>query len=274
VLYNPEQMKNDLKGKNILFIGGCGGIGKIASRLLLQEGVNLSITTLPDNPNIDENKKFFEKIIQESHSLAKFQIIKTDITIPDHLTRLIKTAKETFGNIDHLVITAGVSHLGKLLDVSREEWDLVFDTNVWGVLHAIQEIAPHLEKGAKIVVIGSDVGLGKPSHDIPLYSISKVALHSIIMLLAQELPERGISICGIAPYNTPPGMRIVYRKEDDKLLCEPEDCNTPDWGNLPPTGKFIDVETLAKTIFFLLQASEDFNGTIIPITGGYGLTVS
>jgi NAD(P)-dependent dehydrogenase (short-subunit alcohol dehydrogenase family) len=267
-------MKSELRGKHILFIGGCGGIGSVASRSLLQEGANLSITTLPDNPNNNAKRSFFEKTVKESQSSAKFQIIETDITIDEHLRRLINTAEETLGIIDHLVITAGVSHLGKLLDVSREEWDLVFDTNVWGVLHSIQEITPHLKKGAKIVVIGSDVGLGKPSHDIPLYSISKGALHSIIMLLAQELPERGISICGIAPYNTPPGMSKVYRKKDGRLLCEAENCNTPDWGNLPPTGRFIDVETLARTIVFLLQASEDFNGTIIPITGGYGLTVS
>ncbi len=264
--------KIEVKGKHIHFVGGCGGIGSVSVKSLLEEGAKVSISTLPNGKNIEQSRKIFEKASQKND--AEFKIIEADITVEKDITRLLKESEKAFGTIDHLVLAAGVSHLGKLLDVTRKEWDLLFDTNVWGILRTIQKAVPRLKKGAKIIVFGSDVGLGKPSHDIPLYSISKTALHSIITLLSQELPEKGISINGIAPYNTPPGMRKVYSIVDGKMICEPEDPNTPDWGNLPPTGKFIDTATIARTILYLLETNSDINGTIIPITGGYGLTVS
>jgi 3-oxoacyl-[acyl-carrier protein] reductase len=263
---------NNLKGKHILFVGGCGGIGGTTVEHLLKEDLKVSVTTLPEGNYTKKYRKTFRNAIKDTDS--EFSIIEADITIEKDIKRQISEAEKTFGSIDHLIITAGVSHLGKLLDVTREEWDLVFETNVWGTLRTIQETVPHLSEGAKIIVLGSDVGLGKPSHDIPLYSISKTALHSIITLLSQELPEKDISINGIAPYNTPPGMRNVYSKKNGELICEAEDPSTPDWGNLPPTGKFIDADTIAQTILCLLKVNSDLNGTIVPITGGYGLTIS
>ncbi|MBU1132835.1 SDR family oxidoreductase [Patescibacteria group bacterium] len=262
-----------LKDKHVLFIGGCGGIGKPTVVKLLLEGAKVSITSPVIGKLTDEAKGLFENTIKEN-GFGDFHIIEADITKESDLTRQVKEAQSKFGNIDHLVIMAGVSHLGKMLDVTREEWDLIMDVNAWGVFRTIQESYKHLEKGANIVVVGSDVGLGKPSHDIPLYSVSKATLHSILQLLSQELPEYGISVSGIAPYNTPPGMKRVYQQVKERLLCEPEDCETPDWGNLPPTGKFIEGNSLAELVSFLLKTSGDFNGSIIPVTGGYGYTVS
>jgi len=249
------------KNRHIMIVGGCGGMGIHIAQKLLNESTNLSLTTLPNT------------VCDKFKSTKNVSIIEADVTKESDDKNQFKKAIKKFGKIDHLIITVGVSHLGKLLDVGREEWDIIMNTNVWGILRTIQESVHYLKKGAKIVVIGSDVGF-KPSHDIPLYSISKIALHSIITLLSQELPKFNISISGIAPYNTPPGMKRVFSKRKDKLICEPEDCNTPDWGNLPPTGRFIDVNTIANTVNFLLDSSNDYNGTIIPITGGYGMTIS
>lgn len=267
-------MKNEsLKNKHILFIGGCGGIGKPTAVELLTEGAKLSITTVEFNKATEDAKEIFENTVKDKGS-GDFHIIEADITNELDLAKQVKEAQSKFGDIDHLVIMAGVSHLGTILDVSRKEWDLIMNVNVWGVFRAIQETYRHLRKDSNIVVIGSDVGLGRPSHDIPLYSISKTALHSIILLLSQELPKFGISISGIAPYNTPPGMKYVYQQINNSLICEPEDCQTPDWGNLPPTGKFIEGTSLAKLTSFLLKTNGDFNGSIIPVTAGYGYTVS
>lgn len=265
--------RTTLKGKHILFIGGCGGIGKPTVLKLLSEGANVSVTAPVIDQAVNEAIAFFTDNTKDGN-FGSFHIIEADITRDADLTKQIEEANNKFGEIDHLVVMAGISHLGKMLDIERKEWDLIMDVNVWGVFRAIQKTYKHLKEGANIVVVGSDVGLGKPSHDIPLYSVSKAALHSVIQLLSQELPEYKISISGIAPYNTPPGMRRVYEQVKGKLVCKPEDCETPDWGNLPPTGRFIEGNSLAELTSFLLKSNGDFNGSIIPVTGGYGYTVS
>jgi NAD(P)-dependent dehydrogenase (short-subunit alcohol dehydrogenase family) len=258
-------------GQHIVYIGGSGGMGMPTSKSLLKKGANLTITTLPNRPDIATIDRSFQEIASQTNS--KVQIIELDITKGNQIKEMLEKAEKSFGKIDKLIIAAGVSHLGSLLDVSRDEWDAIMDVNVWGILQTVQMAVPYFNKGARIVVFGSDVGF-KPSHDIPLYSISKIALHTIVVLLAQELAKLGFSISGLAPYNTPPGMKWVYKKVDGKLVCGPEDCDTPDWGNLPPTGSFIDLQTIMKTVDYLLDSSHDLNGTIIPITGGYGMTVS
>ena len=91
---NPSVYINDLlKGKHILFVGGIGGIGGTTAKLLLQMGVNLSLTTLPGNPYISEADVLLKKIIEETGSSAKFQIIEANITIEKDLKKQIEQAE-------------------------------------------------------------------------------------------------------------------------------------------------------------------------------------
>ena len=77
-------------------MGGIGGIGITAAKMLLQNDVNLSLTTLSGNPSVEDSKKLLENVTREGASLAKFQIIEADITIEKDLKKQIENSKKTF----------------------------------------------------------------------------------------------------------------------------------------------------------------------------------
>jgi short-subunit dehydrogenase len=126
--------------------------------------------------------------------------VTCNVTVPAQVDRLVEAAMERWGQVDVLVANAGVGMTGDLVDCERDDIRLVLETNVMGVVNAVQATLPHvLARGrGSIVVVSSVLGFrGIPGYSV--YCASKAALNAISESLRTEVAGRGVHVMLCCP---------------------------------------------------------------------------
>jgi NAD(P)-dependent dehydrogenase (short-subunit alcohol dehydrogenase family) len=124
--------------------------------------------------------------------------VQSDASRIAEIDELATTIRETFGGMDALFISAGISHAGSVKDATEHAFDEVFDVNAKGAYFTLQRLAPPMRKGAGIVLATSVSNVkGMPSTSI--YAASKAALRSITRTFARELIEQGVRVNAVSP---------------------------------------------------------------------------
>lgn len=183
-----------LKGKAALITGGDSGIGRSVAFLYAREGADVAIVFLPS-----------EKVDAEETAAAieaegrKALLIPGDVSDPKFCKKAVeKTAKE-FGRLDILVNNAAFQqHQKSIEDITDEQLDKTFRTNIYGYFYMARAAVKHLPKGGAIVNCGSITGL-EGSGDLLDYSATKGAIHAFTKSLAQSLVEKGIRVNCVSP---------------------------------------------------------------------------
>jgi NAD(P)-dependent dehydrogenase (short-subunit alcohol dehydrogenase family) len=183
-----------LKDKVALITGGDSGIGRAVAVLFAREGAKVAITYLPEElSDAEETGRAVEAEGQET------LLIKGDVTRANACRRMVERTVKEFGQLDVLVNNAAFQkHSDKLEDLSEEQWDHTFKTNIYGYFHMARAALPHLRKGSAIINTGSITGL-EGSKELLDYSATKGAIHAFTKSLAQNLVERGIRVNCVAP---------------------------------------------------------------------------
>jgi NAD(P)-dependent dehydrogenase (short-subunit alcohol dehydrogenase family) len=136
-------------------------------------------------------------------------VIELDVTDHDSIKSAIAHAETEVGSIDILINNSGVSTTQRLLDVSPEDYDFMFDTNVKGAFFVAQEVgkrmlarakgsAPGNYTGGRIVNIASMAGL-RVLPQIGVYCMSKAAVIQMTKAMAMEWGKFGINVNAICP---------------------------------------------------------------------------
>jgi len=183
-----------LKDKVALITGGDSGIGRAVAVLFAREGAKVAITYLQEElSDAEETGRAVEAEGQET------LLIKGDVTRANACRRMVERAVKEFGQLDVLVNNAAFQkHSDKLEDLTEEQWDHTFKTNIYGYFHMARAALPHLRKGSAIINTGSITGL-EGSKELLDYSATKGAIHAFTKSLAQNLVERGIRVNCVAP---------------------------------------------------------------------------
>ena len=196
----PEFLAPDYKGadklkdKVALITGGDSGIGRAVAVLFAREGANVAIVYLKaEERDAKTTGEFIEK------EGGKALLISGDVTKSKFCqTAVEKTVKE-FGKLDILVNNAAHQHHQKsLADISDEQFDKTFKTNIYGYFYMAKAALKHLKKGGAIINTGSITGL-EGSKELIDYSATKGAIHAFTKSLAQSLVEKGIRVNCVAP---------------------------------------------------------------------------
>ena len=183
-----------LKGKVALITGGDSGIGRAVAVLFAREGADVAITYLPDE---EEDARETKAAIESEGRRAL--IIGGDITESKFCQRAVETTLKNFDKLDILVNNAAYQQGQESLeDISDEQWDHTFKTNIYGYFRMTKAALPHLKKKAVIINTGSITGL-EGSKELLDYSATKGAIHAFTKSLAQNLIEKGIRVNCIAP---------------------------------------------------------------------------
>ncbi len=183
-----------LKDKVALVTGGDSGIGRAVAVLFAREGADSAIVFLPpERVDAEETKRRVES------EGRRCLLISGDVTKPKFCqTAVEKTVKE-FGKLDVLVNNAAYQHNQKSIeDVSDEQFDRTFKTNIYAYFWMAKAALKHLPKGGAIVNTGSITGL-EGSKELLDYSATKGAIHAFTKSLAQQLVERGIRVNCVSP---------------------------------------------------------------------------
>ncbi|PLP97499.1 SDR family oxidoreductase [Cupriavidus pauculus] len=192
--------KENFSPKTALVFGGSRGIGAAAVDRLAQEGFNVAFTFAAST---DKANALAERIASQGvGSLA----IKADSADPVAIRQAVKDATARFGNLDAVVVNAGILRAGTVDAVSLEDLDQMLNVNVRGVFLSIQATVPHLNDGARIVTIGSNVALHTRTPGFSVYQLTKTAVAGMVKGVALDLASRGITVNNIQPGPTETDM--------------------------------------------------------------------
>ena len=183
-----------LEGKVALITGGDSGIGRAVAVLFAREGADVAITYLPAEKS--DARETIQAIENEGRSAFA---IAGDIKEPAFSLRAVKQTIARLGQLDILVNNAAYQqHQKALEELSEEQWDRTFRTNIYGYFFMVKAALPHLKKGSAIVNTGSITGLEGSKHLLD-YSATKGAIHAFTKSLGQNLVERGIRVNCVSP---------------------------------------------------------------------------
>lgn len=188
------QGSGKLNRKVALITGGDSGIGRAVAVLFAREGADVAITHLPAEKS--DAHETLQAIKEEGRAALS---IAGDIQDPAFSRRAVKRTVAKFGKLDILVNNAAYQQHQKTLgDLSEEQFDRTFKTNIYGYFRMAKAALPHLKKGSAIINTGSITGLEGSKHLLD-YSATKGAIHAFTKSLAQNLVEKGIRVNCVAP---------------------------------------------------------------------------
>ena len=193
--YRGEDYKaaGKLKGKVAIITGGDSGIGRSVAVLYAREGADVAILYLDQHQDAEQTKRVVEEQGRKCLTFAG------DVADRDVCRKVIDETLSAFGKLDILVNNAAEQHpQEKLEDISEEQWEKTFRTNIFGMFQMTKAALPHLKKGASIINTTS-VTAYKGSPHLLDYSSTKGAITSFTRSLSINIADRGIRVNGVAP---------------------------------------------------------------------------
>jgi len=199
-----------LKKKVALITGGDSGIGRAVAVLFAREGADVAFTFLKEEKvDAEETKRAIEAEGQRAFAMTG------DVRDPKVCKKLVEKTVEKFGKLDILVNNAAFQqHQESLEDVTEEQWDRTFKTNIYAYFYMTKAALRQLEEGSAIVNTGSITGL-EGSKGLLDYASTKGAIHAFTKSLAQNLVERGIRVNCVAPGPVWTPLNPSDQKPDD-----------------------------------------------------------
>ncbi|MFA5087628.1 MAG: SDR family NAD(P)-dependent oxidoreductase [Candidatus Omnitrophota bacterium] len=185
--------------KNILIMGGAGGIGQAVARQIIHEGAEVILADC-DETKINTVKHGFTPEEQE-----RIFALKMDMTKPDQVAAGLQAVKKLFNHLDAVIVTAAVHSSYPVEYLPDEIVDRVLDVNLISHIKFIRTLLPTLKDGSRIIAVSSiAASVGIPMES--LYSASKAGLEMFYESLSVELAYRGIRCVLIQPGNINTGF--------------------------------------------------------------------
>ena len=182
-----------LQGKVAIITGGDSGIGRSVAVLFAREGADVAILYLDQHQDAEQTRKVVE---EQGRTCLTFA---GDVADRDVCRKVVDETLAKFGKLDILVNNAAEQHPQKgLEDISEEQWEKTFRTNIFGMFQITKAALPHLKEGASIINTTS-VTAYKGSPQLLDYSATKGAITAFTRSLSMNLAERGIRVNGVAP---------------------------------------------------------------------------
>lgn len=244
-----------LKGKVALITGGDSGIGRAVAVLYAREGADVAIVYLPEE---EEDARETESAVKNEGQKAL--LISGDVTDAKFCRDAVERAVKELGQLDILVNNAAFQqHQDRIEDLSDEQWDRTFKTNIYGYFHFVKAALKHLPRGGAIVNTGSITGL-EGQKELLDYSATKGAINAFTKSLAQNLVERGIRVNCVAPGPVWTPLNVA-----DK---EPKD--VAEHGADTPFGRPAQPEEIAPAyVYFASEADSSYvTGEVLTLLGG------
>ena len=194
VTEDPDYRGADkLRGKVALITGGDSGIGRAVAIAFAKEGADVAIAYLDEHDDAADTKKRVEELGRRCITVAG------DIGDPAFCEQLVQKVVDALGGLDVLVNNAAEQHLrDSLLEISNEQLERTFRTNVFSMFYLSRAALPHLQEGASIINTTSVTAYeGKPS--LIDYSSTKGAIVAFTRSLSQALAEKNIRVNAVAP---------------------------------------------------------------------------
>jgi NAD(P)-dependent dehydrogenase (short-subunit alcohol dehydrogenase family) len=183
-----------LQGRTALITGGDSGIGRAVAVLYAREGADVAIVYLAEEQRDAEETR--HAVEREGRRCL---LLPGDVTSASFCREAVERTVRELGKLDILVNNAAFQqHQPGLEQLSEEQWDRTFRTNIYGYFYMARAAIKHLKAGGAIINCGSITGI-QGSAELLDYSSTKGAIHAFTKSLAQNLVKQGIRVNCVAP---------------------------------------------------------------------------
>ena len=255
----------DLSGRVAFITGASSGLGAQFARTLARAGAGVVLASR----RVEKLKELRARIEGEG---GDAHVVELDVTDHDSIKSAVAHAETEMGSIDILVNNSGVSTTQRLQDVTPEDYDFIFDTNVKGAFFVAQEVgkrmlarsrgaAPGSFTGGRIINIASMAGL-KVLPQIGAYCMSKAAVVQMTRAMALEWGKFGINTNAICPgyIDTEINHHHWQTEQGQKLV------------NMLPRKRVGSPEDLDALLVMLASDQSHFiNGAVIAADDGFAV---
>ncbi len=255
----------DLSGRVAFITGASSGLGAQFARTLARAGAGVVLASR----RVEKLKELRARIEGEG---GDAHVIELDVTDHMSIKAAVAHAETEMGSIDILVNNSGVSTTQRLQDVTPQDYDFIFDTNVKGAFFVAQEVgkrmlarsrgaAPGSFTGGRIINIASMAGL-KVLPQIGAYCMSKAAVVQMTKAMAMEWGRFGINTNAICPgyIDTEINHRHWQTEQGQKLIA------------MLPRKRVGSPEDLDALIIMLASDQSHFiNGAVIAADDGFAV---
>ncbi|MFV5264577.1 SDR family oxidoreductase [Acinetobacter courvalinii] len=255
IIKSSHQGSHKLKDKVVLISGGDSGIGRSVAVLFAREGADVAIIYLEEQQDAEKTKQLVEQ--EGQHCL----LLKEDISDPKSSEKCVAETLKVFGKINILINNAGVQYQQKDLgDISTEQLEKTFKTNIFSMFHLTKAVLPHLKEGDSIINTTSITSYH--GHDELMdYASTKGAITTFTRSLSNNLmkQKKGIRVNGVAP--GPIWTPLIPSSFDAETVAK--------FGQDTPMGRMGQPSEVAPAYLFL--ASDDasyITGQVIHVNGG------
>lgn len=242
-------MKFDLSGKKAVVTGGSNGIGKAIATTLNNQGAEVFIIDLNDNP---------------SHQKLGIQTLIADISQWNQLNSLLTSLPST---IDILVNNAGIGFVGNIEQTEEADFDRLYQVNVKGVFNCVKTILPRMKKKGGIILNMASIVSHVAVKDRLAYSMTKGAVWAMTNSIAKDYLSYGIRCNSVSPARVHTPFVDDYLEKSfpgrEKEMFEK-------LSKTQPIGRMAKPQEVADMVLYLCSDEASFvTGSDFPIDGGF-----
>jgi NAD(P)-dependent dehydrogenase (short-subunit alcohol dehydrogenase family) len=196
-------MNRKLENKIAVVTGGSAGIGLGAAKRFAAEGARVFITGRRQS-ELDRAVATIE---------GNVTAIQGDASKLADIDRIYEIVRTQAGRIDVLFVNAGFYEFGRFGEITEDHFDKTFNTNVRGLLFAVQKALPLLSHGSSVILTGSIAAI-KGFEAFSVYNASKAAVRSFARSWINDLKGRGIRVNVLSPgHIETPGLSVLMSDE-------------------------------------------------------------
>ncbi|WP_413371883.1 SDR family oxidoreductase [Paenibacillus taichungensis] len=242
-----------LRGKTAIITGGDSGFGRAIAVAYAKEGANLTLVYLNEHRDAEETQRYVEQFG------VRCLILPRDLRNPAASSEIVAETIHHYQRLDILVSNAAVQpYTPSILDVSDEQLENTFRTNVFPMFYLTKAAIPFLNPASAIICTTSRVAYEGNKNAID-YSATKGAIVSFIRTMAISLADKGIRVNGVAP--GPGWTPLTVSSWPAEMVST--------WGVDSPFGRAVQPFEVAPAYVYLAASDSMFvTGQVLHVNGG------
>ncbi len=252
-----------IKGNVALVTASSGGLGRASAESLALEGVDLVLN--------GRNKDRLDKTVSEIRKITGVKVVGVpgDIRDPETLNKMVDTAINDFGKLNHVVTCAGGPPSKSFLDTTDDEWYTAFDMLVMSVVRLARISSEHLKKSGGNIVCITSISVKEAIENLVLSNSVRMSVIGLVKTLSRELgPEIRVNAVLPGAHETSRIQNLIQDAIDGGRVENYQE-GLAGWSKDVPLNRIGDPRELGDVVAFICSKRASYlNGISIPIDGG------